>query len=423
MKPWEFITGILLSIIFFAALFMLSVPYYSGDVKNHIFWGRSILTEGALGFYTRDMQGWSYPNYPPVSMMSFAASVWLYDFVKSAIFYLNYYSIFPSGLIPWIENGNVYISFLKIPAILPFVFSGWFVFLFGKLFKKSTKQSLLFVLLFLINPSLIYLTVLWGQNDFMQVLFILGAFYFLLKEKFVLSYVLAGLSILSKQTVLMVWGVFLISVLKMHGVSRAISALLTSVILIWFFYLPFNDSGIIWPFVYYSETLNSTGFLVADNAINFWGAYSKFAQLDAAKNVFLLSYEHWGFLIFILLFIPAVIKYLKAKFSYELLFSFLFLSSITYFFILTRMHERYLFFGVVFAHLLVMVKGKYWYNLLFFTLLYFLNLYRGLFQPDFPLLPDLLKNNVFLTLLAGVYLLVLIYNYYYFMFKLRSHEK
>ncbi len=410
---------LLISLIIF---FMLSVPYYSGDVKNHIFWGRSILEEGPADFYGRDMQGWSYPNYPPVSMLSFAASVWLYDFTKSTFFTLNSTPLFPSDLIPWIEFDNVYISFLKIPAILPFVLSGWFIFLFGRLFKKNVKQSLLYLVLFLLNPGLIYLAVLWGQNDFMQVLFILGALYFLLKEKFILSYIFAALAILSKQTVLMVWGVFLITVYKMNGIQKSLTALLTSIIVLWLAYLPFNTTGILWPFTYYNETLKSTGFLVADNAINFWGAYSNFQNLDAAEKLFILSYEKWGFLIFGLLFLPLVIKYLKTKFSYELLFSFIFLSSIAYFFILTRMHERYLFIGVVFAHLMVMVSKKYWYNLLFFTILYFLNLYRGLYQPDLPILPDLLRNNTFLISLVVAYVGLLIHNYYYFMFKLKDEE-
>ena len=417
-------TVLIILAVLFIVFFLLSVPYYSGDVKNHVFWGTSILKEGTVGFYGRDMQGWSYPNYPPVSMLSFAASVWFYDFTKSAFFTLNNsLPVFPSGLIPWIEHDNVYISFLKIPAILPFVLSGWFVFLFGKLFKKTTKHSLLFMLLFLLNPGLLYLSILWGQNDFMQVLFILGAFYFLLTEKFVLSYVFAGLAILSKQTVLMVWGIYLISVYKLHKLPKSVMALLTSAILMWVFYLPFNNTGILWPFTYYNETLKSTGFLVADNAINFWGAYSGFEQLDAGESILFLTYEKWGFLIFALMFIPLAIKYLRTKFSYELLFSFLFLSSIAYFFILTRMHERYLFFGVVFAHLLLMINKKYWYNLLFFTILYFLNLYRGLYQPDFPVLPDLLRSNSFLTVLVAGYFLILIYNYYYFMFKLSKLAK
>ena len=418
--------NLLISVIllaFFMVFFLLSVPYYSGDVKNHIFWGRSILEEGAPGFYGRDMQGWSYPNYPPVSMLSFAASVWLYDFTKSTFSALNSYSVFPSGLVHWIELDNVYISFLKIPAIIPFVLSGWFIFLFGRLFKKSIKQSAVFTLLFLLNPGLLYLAVLWGQNDFAQVLFILGAFYFLLKEKFILSYVFAGLAILSKQTVLMAWGLFLITVFKLHGLSKSLTALLTSAIVLWVAYLPFNVQGLLWPFTYYNETLKSTGFLVADNAINFWGMYSGFNQMDAAENIFLFSYERWGFIIFGLMFLPLLYKYLKSKFSYKLLFSFLFLSSIAYFFILTRMHERYLFFGVIFAHMLVMLNKKYWYNLLFFSILYFLNLYRGLYQPDIPILVDLLKNNLFLNGLVLAYLAVLIYNYYYFMLKLKHDEK
>lgn len=415
--------SLLLSIAFII-FFILSVPYYSGDVKNHVFWGRSILEEGPQGFYGRDMQGWSYPNYPPVSMLSFAASVWLYDFTKNLFYNLNNYSFFPSNLVPWIEADNVYISFLKIPAILPFVLSGWFIFLFARLFKNSIKKSFIYTLIFLFNPGLMYLSILWGQNDFTQVLFILGAFYLLLTDKFLLSYICAGLAILSKQTVLMVWGIFLISVFKLYGFSKSVTALITSAVVLWLAYLPFNVTGPLWPFTYYNETLKSTGFLVADNAINFWGAYSGFRQLDAGVNFYLLTYERWGFIIFALLFVPLLVKYLKTKFSYELLFNFLYLSSISYFFILTRMHERYLFFGVVFAHLLVMVKSKYWLNLVFFSILYLLNLYRGLYQPDIPIFVGLLKNHIFLNGLVVCYFLILIYNYIDFMFKLKSpHDK
>lgn len=421
LKAHLLIAGIL--IVFFIGYFLLSVPYYSGDVKNHIFWGGSILKEGAAGFYGRDMQGWSYPNYPPISMLSFAGSVWLYDFTKSLFFSLNSLHFFPSNLIPWIESDNVHISFLKIPAILPFILSGWLIFLFGKLFKRSFKQSLFYTVLFLLNPSLIYLSVVWGQNDFSQILFILAAFYLLLKEKYIWSYIFATLSILSKQTVLMVWGIFIISIFKLHKIPKTLTALLVSAIVLWIAYLPFNTTGPLWPFTYYNETLKSTGFLVADNAINFWGMFSGYEQVDANQVGLFLSYERWGFLIFGLAFLPLLIKYLKTKFSYELLFYFLFLSSITYFFILTRMHERYLFFGVVFAHILVMIKKKYWFNLLFFSVLYFLNLYRGLLQPDFPVIVNLLRNNMFLNALVLGYLLILIYNYYQFMFKSKGHAK
>lgn len=418
-------TVALILILFFFVYFILSVPYYSGDVRNHIYWGSNILEDGAAGFYGRSMGIWSYPNYPPVSMLSFAGTVLIYDFTKILFLYLNNLPIFPSGLIPWIESPNVEIAFLKIPAIIPFVLTGAFVFAFGKLFKKTFKQSLFFMLMFLLNPGFIYLSVVWGQNDFAQILFILGAFYFLLRSKNILSYIFASLAILSKQTVLIIWGLFLITVYKTKWIPQSILALSVSIIVLWFLYLPFNITGPLWPFTYYNETLKSTGFLVADNAINIWGLYSGYDQLDAGKKDFLLTYEHWGFLIFGLCFIPLLFKYLRAKFSPELLFYFLFLSSVIYFLVFTRMHERYLFFGVMFAQMLVMINKKYWPNLLFFSVLYFLNLYRGLYQPDFPILVDILKNRLFLNWLVVLYVAFVIYNYYCFMFKLKDtpHEK
>lgn len=418
IRTQELLTGIFLSIILFVIFFIVSIPHYSGDVKNHIAWGKSILNEGTKGFYGREFKDYSLPNYPPLSMLSFATSEWVYEFSHTLFLNLNSYPLFPSGFIPWIEYENVNISFLKIPAILPFILTGALIYFFGKLFNISQKKSLFFSLLFLFNPGLFYLSVIWGQNDFMQVFFILGAFYFLLKEKFILSYIFAAFSILSKQTVLMLWGLFLVTVYKKHNLTKSVFALIASIILFWLAYLPFNNSSIIWPFTFYNETLSkSTGFLVSDNAINFWGAYSNFKQLDASGEVFLLTYERWGFLAFALLMLPLFFKYLKTKFSNALLIKFLFLSSITYFFVLTRMHERYLFFGVVFAHLLFMLSRKYWFNLVFFSFFYFINLYRGLYLPDFPFSAALVRNEIFLLGLVVIYFLFLTYNYYNFMFK------
>lgn len=423
VKTQELLTGIFLSFLLFLIFFLISIPHYSGDVKNHVVWGKSILNEGAKGFYNREFKEFSFPNYPPLSMLSFAFSVWFYEFSRSSFLNLNSYPIFPSGLIPWIEYENVYISFLKIPAILPFILTGALIYFFGKLFKQSQKKSLLFALLFLFNPGLFYLSVIWGQNDFMQIFFILGAFYFLLKDKFFPAYIFAGLSILSKQTVLMLWALFFITVYKLYRISKSIIAFIISVIIIWLAYFPFNDAGVFWPFSFYAETLSkSTGFLVSDNAINFWGVFSGFKQLDAAETSYLLSYEYWGFLAFGILSLPLLFKYFKTKFSKELLIYFLFLCSILYFFVLTRMHERYLFFGVVFAHILTMLKTKYWYNLFFFSVLYFLNLYRGLYIPEIPALTILVKSEFFLSLLALGYLLLLSFNYYFYMFKLNDEK-
>lgn len=412
---------VLILAIFFVVFFVLSVPYFSGDVKNHKIWGRSILEDGPKGFYGRVFHDYSFPNYPPVSMLSFAGSVWLFDRTRDLIMQLDRIPFFPSLFVKWINFENVEISFLKIPAILPFVFSGGVIFYFGKIFKKNFKESIRYTLFFLLNPAFIYLSVVWGQNDFSQVLFILLAILFLFKERFSPAAFFAGLSILSKQTVLMIWGLFLLTTARVFGIRKAIIGFLVSVIMLWFFYLPFNEGSAIWPFTFYNETLRSTGFLVADNAINYWGLLSRFRPSDSQEIIF-LKLEYWGFIFFGVLFLPVIYKFFKTKFSKELFIYFLFMSSIIYFFSLTRMHERYLIFGVVFAHLLTMVNKKYWFNLVFFSSLLLLNMYKGLLMPDIPELVSLLKSVTVLSILGTGYLLILVSNYYFFIFKLKNEK-
>lgn len=406
--------------LFFVVYFVLSVPYFSGDVKNHIVWGRSILTDSPKGFYGRYFHDYSFPNYPPISMLSFAGSVWLFEGTKQLVADLDRIPYFPSVFVTWMNMENVEVSFLKIPAILPFILTAAVIFYFAKSFKLGKRKSFYFLLLFLFNPTFFYLAVVWGQNDFTQVLFILLAVYFLFNKSFYSSVIFAGFSILSKQTVLMVWGIFILTLIKLFNLQKAMLGVLISAILLWLVYLPFNEDSLIWPFAFYNETLRTTGLLVADNAINFWGILSRFRPADSQEIIFNLKLEYWGFLLFVLLFLPLLYKYLKSKFTKERFFYFLFMASIVYFFALTRMHERYLIFGAVFAFILTMLNKKHWFNLFFFSSLLFLNMYKGLYMPDWSLLVNLLNSVPFLSILGVGYLGVLAVNYYYFMYRLED---
>lgn len=408
-------------VILFVVFFLISIPFFSGDIGNHVIWGRSILNEGAKGFYGREFRDISVPNYPPISMFSFAAAVVLFEWTKNLIVAMNQYPLFPSIFVYWINYENVQISFLKIPAILPFILSGAVIFYFGKMFKESDRQSYINMLFFLLNPAFVYLAVIWGQNDFTQVLFILLAVYFFIKEIFYQMAVFAGFSILSKQTALMIWGLILLVSFRAFGLAKAVGVFLTSVFLIWVFYLPFNKSDWLWPFSFYTETLRTTGLLVSDNAINFWGVLSRFRPADSQEIIF-IKLEYWGFLFFAVLFLPVLYKFFKTRFSTERFIYLLFMASIIYFFTLTRMHERYLIFGVVFAQLLAMLNKKYLYNLIFFSLLFFLNLYKGLLIPDMELLRESLSSAGFLSILGITYLIILSFNYYYFMYTLKDEK-
>lgn len=405
MNKWKLL--IFLGVVFII-YFFLSLPFFSGDVKNHLIWGKSILDQGSLGFFEREFHDFSFPNYPPISMGLFALSILIYQLTINLVNYLNSnLGIFPSNLIYFFQWENTLISYLKLSAIIPALGIGYLIYLF--------KPKLENVVLFLINPAVVYLAVIWGQNDLLQFFFIILAFYLLYKKRLWWSFIAAGLAILSKQTALILWGVFLITVFKQYGFWRSIQSLLVTIGLFYLTYLPFHSFSLTWPFEFYNKTLTySTGFLVSDNAINFWGVIFNFKNIDAAQNLFLMSWVWWGYLLFAAFFIPLTAIFLKRKFKVEGFFHYSFLVSIIYFFTLTRMHERYLIPAVIFATLLAAFNRKYWPSLIFVTVFHFLNLYRGLPLPFLPVIASLVKSIIFLQILVTGYSVMIVLNLYQF---------
>jgi hypothetical protein len=92
------------------------------------------------------------------------------------------------------------------------------------------------------------------------------------------------------------------------------------------------------------------------------------------------------------------------------------------------MHERYMIPVVLFATALVCFKQKrllmvgMWINLIFFTFLHFINVYRGLLQPTIPVIYDLTTSNQFLYFLVIGYGVLLLYNYTTFLKELLHQE-
>lgn len=189
---------------------LLSLPFYSGDVKNHLAWTQSIVKEGVYGFYFRNFPGFAYQNYPPLAMFGFVISLKIYGVIS---YFINHLGNF--NLINFWHWENVEISFLKLSGYLPVLFISLGIFLWsGKKYLPA--------LLFLFNPAVIYLGVVWGQIDLLPLMFIFLAFYFLFNKKLYISFLMAALSLLSKQTVLILWIFYILVVLKEYGLINTL---------------------------------------------------------------------------------------------------------------------------------------------------------------------------------------------------------
>lgn len=384
--------------------FLVSLPFYSGDVKNHLVWAQSILKEGTYGFYFRDFPGFAYQNYPPVAMFGFVLSLKLYGAIS---FLINHNGNF--GLVNFWNWENVRISFLKLSGYLPILFISLGIFLWTK--KRYTPA-----LLFLLSPAVVYLGVIWGQIDLLPLMFIFWAFYLLREKKLYWSMILAALSLLSKQTVLVFWIFYLIVLFKQFGWINALKTVGIGLLIFEFAYLPFfglDFTTLIAPFVLYKLNFSLVDFTTSVNAINMWGLIDSFKGLSD-QTIFLgLTLQLWGYLFFGTSFALILWKFLRSKFDQQRVVESLFLLSLTDFFFLTRMHERYLIPTVLFSILMVGTK-RGWMNFIFFSVLCFLNLYRGLLIPD-SVLVKLVNFLPLLQLLVVCYGLLIIYNFYHYL--------
>lgn len=400
-------------IILFSVYFVMAVPYYSGDVKNHLVWANSLLNEGPMGFYDREFHDFAFPNYPPVAMGLFALSLKLFELINQLVWYINTtIPAFPSNLVAFFKEDNVRITFLKLPAILSNFGIAYLIFLFIKHFKEKITftKSLLVPAIFLLNPASFYLSVIWGQIDMLPVLFLLISIYSVLKLNAYWSIFFLIMALLSKQTVIIFTPLILFLIFKTFGFKNLIKSLFFGIAVFYLAYLPFHQFSLIWPIQLYYRNFTLVSYSVAENAINLWGFLFNFQRASDLDKFLFLTYQQWGYLMLAIFLVWPISFFVKTKITLKKIIEIFLLVSIIYFFAMTRMHERYLAPAIVLVSLMVGLDKRFIPQLIFLSLLNFLNLYKGLSQPDLRVINFLVDSVTILKILVVCYFGILIYS-------------
>lgn len=282
---------------FLIVYFIAAFPYYSGDVKNHVVWAGSLLSQGASGFYGREFKDFAFPNYPPLTMGLFALSLRFYQLTSHAVLLLNQIPPFPSRLVFVFQDEHMKIAFLKLPAIV-------------------AKSVIITVVLFYLS------------------------------------------------------------------------------------YIPFHSFSLWFAPSLYQLNFSLVSHSVGKNAFNFWELLFNFKSVPDNQGFLRVSYQMWGYLLFVLAFIPAGALLLKRKLTLKRLLVLLLYISLTDFFFLTRMHERYLAPAIVFSIAGAVFDRRMWILVGPLSLIFLLNLYHGLYQPSIPLFDTLVKSFLFLRIMV-----------------------
>lgn len=399
-------TKLMLAILFLALVFRIAIaaPYYSGDINNHLAWGKGMVEAGTGDFYSRQFPGQTPPNYPPVPLYLFAASYWKYQQVQQLAITTNIFlPIFPSNLVPFLETTNAQAVFLKLPAILFDLLAGWFIFKITQTLVSSRKLQIGLSGAYLFNPAVFYNSANWGQIESIPIALMLGPVYFLMKNKPYYSALLLVLALLSKQTVLVAMPALFIAYVQKFSVKVLVLSLVAGLVTGFILYWPLLAEPL--SFIpLYIKHLSGVSNYVSDNAFNLWGLiFGPNSHLPDQNYFGMLTLQIWGYVIFSILLLP-VLCILWKNFSWKNLIFTLTILSFSSFLFFTRIHERHLASVLPLLLLMTIFNSRLMLVYAVVSLSHFINLYHGFWQPNLEAL------NYFLKVLsgAGITALVLI---------------
>ena len=402
---------LLLFLVILAFIFRIWLVFqaHHGDLNNNISWGNEAVSRGLVNYYDGKAWPFSAPNQPPLYILLFSLTSFVYKTVADISWDLNAkLAFFPSSFI-WFWELKGMDLLVKTPAIIAdFLIAVVLYKFFSKKGKKKIGEKI--SLLWLFNPVIWYNSALWGQTDATVNLLGLVAIVALLDKKLVKAGVFTVLSLLFKGSLaIFVPSIFAIALLQKYKFNTwlkacALSCLVVIAIAVWFhpaFDLP------IYLYNLYTQKFfpGEIGSLTA-NTFNFWWLVDSGKTLDSAAYLG-LSARVWG-IITLLSVIAFSSFYLMKKISEKKVFTILVVISLTSFLFMTRIHERYLYPFFPYVTLLVGLNPIWLIPLVFLSLSNLVNLYHLFWVPPLPFLENALINSPLSYVLASINLIVFV---------------
>lgn len=301
------LAGFLLRLIFAA------FPSFHVDADTNFAWSLRVVELGFAQFYAPDV----WTNYTPGMIYVF--------FILGVL--KNLFSL----------GSDQFYFLLKIPSIITDLTLGYFV--YKQLLETVNKKAAFIGLgLCLFNPVFIFNSAVWGAFDGPLTLFTFISIYYLAKKRIILSSVFLGIALLIKPQAIALAPVFGLFLLKNFSVSNILKTSLPMLLTVVILSVPFFPTDPIFGFFRLFITMAQDYQANSLFAYNIWGAFGFW--IEDSTNLGFLSYRIWGLLLLSSFWIFTYTIFFKRKFDSFTLSTLAFLF---FFFLPTRVHERYLF--------------------------------------------------------------------------------
>ncbi len=324
-------------------LFLSPIQGFKFDIDTWFAWAIRLNTVGFGNFYSDQI----WTSYPP----GFLYILGFLGFLK------NLFSI----------NDSLFYMILKLPSVLAELGLGIFIY---KITSNSWKKLGLIFILF--NPAFIFNSAVFGQFDGLFTLVILLSIFYLNQKKIILSSLFWGLSFLLKPQAILLFPLYFVYLTKNFSIKNIFQIAIPASLLTVLLFLPFISSN-------FTKLINIVSTLFGYYpynsifAYNLWGILGFWVPDSTTwANI---SYQNWGYILYSIFCLMIVLVYWKKK--NLSLYDASALSALGFFFLLTRMHERYLYPALCLLIIVAVLKKSRLLLVLsgIFTFIYLLDLY------------------------------------------------
>lgn len=356
-------------------MLLISLPGFKIDADDWFTWAVRLNEVGYSQFYSNQV----FSDYTPGYMYVLS----LLGFLKNLL---------------QIDTQTFYLL-LKLPTIFAEIILG--IFIYRELKKNlSIFYAQLAACLIFLNPALIFNSSVWGQIDGVLTLALFLAIYYLKNKKLIFSSILLGISLLIKPQTIAILPVFLLFTLSNFSIKNIIKISLPFLLILYIFSLPFFTNN---PLIGLAKLIINTANQYSYTSLfayNFWGIVGFWIPDNQLWNN--LSYQMWGYILLVSYWITISYFYLKKKLS---LYALVALATLAFFFLPTRVHERYLYPAIIFLVLsAALLKSRLIFLLTsLLSIVHFLNLYYVyIYYNQFYLkLPEVIYNPVVYNFLTN----------------------
>jgi dolichyl-phosphate-mannose-protein mannosyltransferase len=301
---------------------------YDTDVNTFFAWADQAATYGLSSLYGNSK---FFIDYPP-----------------GYLYVLYVIGIIHKALdLHWGSSASLIV--LKLPAMLADLVLAYIFYrmAWGKR-TNSQGQALGAAALFMLDPATWVNSAIWGQVDAFFMLFILTTFLLQQKGHLAKASIILALAILLKPQALLFGPFILIDVLRRRSWKLLGQCLVSGVLTIIIMTLPFGmGKGYGWLFELYIKTLSSYPYasLNAFNLLSLLGGNF----IENSQKVLGVSYQNMGLILMIASLLYVCYLYIRSKAQPGALFYIAFLFITAVFVLTTKMHERYLYYGLPLA--------------------------------------------------------------------------